>query len=100
MFQHPLDRTDRFTVPEHKVTLIGRTHQREARAQFTPREAGKLIVQPANRDTAAGIYLALTYVRAQDPQAMVVLYPSDHFVYPADRFLEVVRSALLEKNNA
>jgi mannose-1-phosphate guanylyltransferase len=93
MFQHTLDRADRLTAPEHKVTVIGRTHQREARAQFSPGEAGKLIVQPANRDTAAGIYLALTYVRAQDPQATVVLYPSDHFVYPEGRFLEVVRSA-------
>ena len=75
------------------MTVIGRTHQREARAQFSSSEAGKLIVQPANRDTAAGIYLALTYVRAQDAQATVVLYPSDHFVYPEDRFVEVVRSA-------
>lgn len=93
MFQHTLDRADQITVPEHKVTVIGRTHQREAMAQFSPGEAGKLIVQPDNRDTAAGIYLALTYVRAQDPQATVVLYPSDHFVYPEDRFVEVVWNA-------
>jgi mannose-1-phosphate guanylyltransferase len=93
MFQHTLDRADQITVPEHKVTVIGRTHQREAMAQLSPGEAGKLIVQPDNRDTAAGIYLALTYVRAQDPQATVVLYPSDHFVYPEDRFVEVVWNA-------
>jgi mannose-1-phosphate guanylyltransferase len=93
MFQHTLDRADQITAPEHKVAVIGRTHQREARLQFSPAEAGKLIVQPANRDTAPGIYLALTYVRAQDPQATVVLYPSDHFVYPEGRFVEVVRSA-------
>src|SRR5687768_3714911 len=93
MFQHTLDRADRITAPEHKVTVIGRTHQREAQAQFSPGEGGKLIIQPANRDTAAGIYLALTYVRSQDPQAMVVLYPSDHFVYPEGRFVEVVRGA-------
>jgi mannose-1-phosphate guanylyltransferase len=93
MFQHTLDRADQITVPEHRVTVIGRTHQRDAGAQFSPGEAGKLIVQPANRDTAAGTYLALTYVRARDPQATVVLYPSDHFVYPEDRFVEVVWSA-------
>jgi mannose-1-phosphate guanylyltransferase len=98
MFQHTLDRADQIAAPEHKVMVIGRTHQREARAQFYPREAGKLIVQPANRDTAAGIYLALTYVRAQDPQATVALYPSDHFVYPEDRFIEVVRSATQAAN--
>jgi mannose-1-phosphate guanylyltransferase len=93
MFRHTLDRADQITVPGHKVTIIGHNHQREVRAQFSPAVDGKLIVQPANRDTAAGIYLALTYVRAQDPQATVVLYPSDHFVYPEERFIEVVRSA-------
>ena len=93
MFQHTLDRANQITPPEHTVTVIGRAHQREARAQSSSGEAGKLLVQPANRDTAASIYLELTYVRAQDPQATVVLYPSDHFVYPKDRFVEVVQSA-------
>ena len=93
MFQHTLDRADQITAPENKVTVIGRTHQREARAQLSPGKPGKLIVQPINRDTAAGIYLALTHVRAEDPQAIVVLYPSDHFVYPENQFVEVVQSA-------
>ncbi len=93
MFQHTLGRADQIAAPAHKVTVIGRTHQQEARAQLSPGEPVKLIVQPTNRDTAAGIYLALTHVRAADPQATVVLFPSDHFVGPEDRFVEVVRSA-------
>ena len=54
---------------------------------------GTILFQPANRDTAAGLFLPLTYIRARAPQATVLLYPSDHFVYPEDRFLEVVRRA-------
>jgi mannose-1-phosphate guanylyltransferase len=54
---------------------------------------GTLVLQPENRDTAAGIFLPLTYVRARDPGATVVIYPSDHFVYPESRFLDVVRQA-------
>ncbi len=93
MFQHTLDRADRITLPEQKVTVIGRTHQIEARAQLSAGKAGKLIVQPANRDTAAGIFLALTHVLAEDPQATVLVYPSDHFIYPEEQFSEVVRKA-------
>jgi len=44
--------------------------------------------------TAAGIFLPLAYVRARDPHATVVIYPSDHFVYPEERFVESVRSAV------
>jgi mannose-1-phosphate guanylyltransferase len=93
MFQHTLDRADQLSVPDRRVTIIGSGHGRDALSQLSQRQLGKLLVQPANRDTAAGIFLALTYVRAHDPEATVVLYPSDHFVYPEDRFVEVVRNA-------
>jgi len=93
MFQHTLDRADQITSPRLKVTVIGHTHLWDARAQLPRGRGGKLIVQPSNRDTAAGIFLPLSYVRAQDPQATVVLYPSDHFAYPEHRFAEGVRCA-------
>jgi len=35
----------------------------------------------ANRDTGAGIFFPLTHIRADDSQATVVIYPSDHFVH-------------------
>jgi mannose-1-phosphate guanylyltransferase len=53
-----------------------------------------VLLQPANRDTAAGIFLPLTYIKARDSQATVVIYPSDHFVYPEDRFLDSVQRAI------
>ncbi len=94
MFQHTLDRADLLTAPERKVTVIARAHRREALLQLAGRESGKLIFQPANRDTAAGIFLALTHVRVRDPEATVAVYPSDHFVYPEERFVDAVQSAV------
>ncbi|MGH7255800.1 MAG: sugar phosphate nucleotidyltransferase [Nitrospirales bacterium] len=94
MLQHTWDRADRLGAPERKVTVVSRQHCQEALAQLGDR-AGTLAVQPANRDTAAGIYLPLTYLRARDPNATVVLYPSDHFVYPEERFVDAVRHAVL-----
>ncbi len=49
--------------------------------------------QPRNCDTAAGIFLPLTYIRAGDPHATVVIYPADHFIFPEDHFIETVRRA-------
>lgn len=93
MLQHTLDRADRLTAPDRKVTVIARAHLQEARPQLEGRPGG-VIVQPADRDTAAGIFLPLTYVRARDPRATVAIFPSDHFVYPEDRFLDSVRYAV------
>ena len=94
MFQRTLDRADRISLPEHRVTVIARSHKMEAERQFGNRPVGILVEQPSNRDTAAGVFLPLSFVRARDPEATVVIYPSDHFIYPENRFVEIVRNAL------
>ena len=93
-FQHTLDRAARLCQRERIVTVIAREHQREAWSQHDGRSGSMVLLQPKNCDTAAGIYLPLTYVRARDPQATVVFYPSDHFVYPEHRFLDSVKRAI------
>lgn len=93
MFQHTLDRAARLTPRDHIVTVVARRHRDEVLAQLDGRSGGTILFQPDNRDTAAGLFLPLTYIRARATQATLLLYPSDHFVYPEDRFLEVVRRA-------
>ncbi len=91
MLQHTLARADRISIPERQVTVIRRTHVPDARPQFIGRSFETVILQPENRDTGAGIFLPLTYVRARDPNATVVIHPSDHFIYPEKSFIEVLK---------
>lgn len=93
LFQHTLDRALKLTAPEHVVTVIAKDHRRVALAQADGRNAGTILLQPENRDTAAGIFLPLTYLWVRDPDATVILYPSDHFVFPEEGFLQVVERA-------
>jgi len=76
------------------ITVVAHSQRQDALAQLEGREGSTILFQPANRDTAAGVFLPLTYIRAKAPQATVVLYPSDHFVYPETRFIEVVEQAV------
>lgn len=94
MLQHTVDRADCLAVPEQRVTVVGAHHAEEATRQLQQR-GGRLVLQPTNRDTAAGVYLPLTYVRAADPDATVAIYPSDHFIHPEEEFIEAVRHAVL-----
>jgi mannose-1-phosphate guanylyltransferase len=48
-----------------------------------------------NLDTGVGILLGASYIAASDPNATVVIFPSDHFIAPKERFLEQVRRAAL-----
>jgi len=93
MLQHTLDRADRLGNPHQKITVVAENHRPHAKETFDAQQAGKVIVQPKNCNTAAGIFLPLTYVREWDPNATVAIFPSDHFVFPEDRFVETVRRA-------
>lgn len=92
MFQHTLDRSDRIIAPERRVTVMAREHRDEAWPQFGSRTRGKVILQPVNRDTAVEIFLGVACVRAYDPDATVLILPSDHFVYPEERFVKIAHS--------
>ena len=94
MLQHTLDRADRLTAPARRFMICAREHQHEVLLQLNGRPPGTVILQPAKRGTLAGIFLPLMYVRASDPEATVVIYPSDHFIYPEDRFLDVLQRAI------
>lgn len=93
MFQHTVDRAACLSPPDHIVAVVAQAHRPQVLRQLAGRRVGPVLFQPVNRDTMAGVFLPLAYVRATDPTAVVVLFPSDHFINPEERFLTVVRHA-------
>jgi mannose-1-phosphate guanylyltransferase len=94
MFQHTLDRAVMLTPWERMVVIAARHHQHELWAQLDGRPAGMIVLQPSNADTAAGVFLPLSHILANDPDATVVIYPSDHFIRPSQSFISVVDEAV------
>jgi len=98
MLEHTLDRAVQLVGPDRVVTVIGRGHRAFVDESTMP---GKVIEQPVNLDTAPGILLGMAYVEAHDPDATAVIFPSDHFISPEQRFLQHVdRAALLAERLA
>jgi mannose-1-phosphate guanylyltransferase len=94
MLQHTIARADALGPREHQLTVVAKAHQLDAESQLADRPHGTIIVQPKNCDTLPGIFLPLTHVYARDPDATVVVYPSDHFIYPEKIFIEIAASAI------
>jgi len=92
MLEHTMARAGRIAPACNQVTVVSRTHLPEVRQMLRDPASGSIVLQPRNRDTAAGVFLPLTYVRARDPHATVVIYPSDHFIYPEAKFVDAVES--------
>ena len=93
MFQHALDRAEQMASSERLIAVVSPDHRQEAFQQLDQRTIGGLLLHPPHQGTAADVFLPLTYVRERDPDATVVVFPSDHFVYPEARFLAQVRQA-------
>ena len=93
MFQHALDRAEQITPSARVIAAVTSDHRQEAFQQLDRRTIGALLLQPRCPGSAASVLLPLTYVRERDPDATVVVFPADHFVYPEERFLAQVRGA-------
>ncbi len=93
MLEHTLDRAVQLVGEERVLTVIGRGHQSFVDLEVMP---GRVIEQPLNLDTGVGILLGASYIAAKDPNATVIIFPSDHFISPTERFLEQAsRAAVL-----
>lgn len=53
-----------------------------------------IVTQPRNRGTAIGILLPLLHILQQDPQARVLLLPSDHHVHSETRLAASLQAAM------
>lgn len=93
MFEHTIARACSVVSEDHVVTIIGRGHREFLTVFPNQYPPGLLLEQPSNAGTAPGVFLPIAYVLADNPEATVVLLPSDHFVHPEGRFCDYIIQA-------
>ena len=92
MLRHTWDRSTRLVEPDRILTIL--TAGQERFLDDEDRVPGRILVQPANRETAPGLLLPLLWIGEHDPGATVVVFPADHFIWEEERFLAHVRAAV------
>ncbi len=92
MLQHTLDRLNRITPPSRTITVIGTNHGDYAHPQLRGR-SDHVFRQPSSRDTGLALYVALAMIKRWNPNAIVTITPTDHYVAPAGAYVEQVRAA-------
>ena len=94
LLDHTLRRARQLAVDSRIVTIIGAGHRQFIEAGHETEFPGLLIEQPSAKDTGPGVFLPLCYLRARDPEATVVILPSDHFIYPEEGFRDQMSAAV------
>jgi mannose-1-phosphate guanylyltransferase len=82
-----LDRVAATVTPGHTVVVSRWDHAEFLRTEFAGRRAPWVLLQPADRGTAAGIFLPACWVRRRSPGATIAVLPSDHFIADEPRFM-------------
>jgi mannose-1-phosphate guanylyltransferase len=95
MLEHTFHRAE-LRIPASRIlSIINRGHLRhaEARTQIAARPPGTVIIQPENKETGPGILLPLMHLYKRSPEAIVAVFPSDHFIWEEERFMDHVELA-------
>jgi mannose-1-phosphate guanylyltransferase len=95
-----LRRAESIAAHEHICLVVAQQHKRFWEPLLASTVPANIIVQPENRGTANGILLPLLHILARDPDARIVLLPSDHHVSEEAVLAEYLKKAVLALQRA
>jgi mannose-1-phosphate guanylyltransferase len=87
-------RARRVVAERRIVTIVAAEHRALWEKEFSGSAPHNLIVQPRNRGTAPGLLVPLLSILERDPDARIVVLPSDHHVESESVLAAALRSAL------
>jgi mannose-1-phosphate guanylyltransferase len=90
-----LDRIGLIVPRQRTVVVVPENFKTLAQEQLDDYPGIKVVCQPCNRGTGAGVLLPLAHVLADDPGARVVIFPSDHHVDRETPFRDAIRRAVM-----
>ncbi|HTT05765.1 MAG TPA: sugar phosphate nucleotidyltransferase [Steroidobacteraceae bacterium] len=94
LLQQALGRAARVAVQERVCAVVAEKHRCWWRPSLQSLCRSNVIVQPRNCGTAIGLLLALLCIVERDPDASLVILPSDHHVGGEDLLTQALRNAI------
>lgn len=87
LLRQTLDRVALLAPPERMVVVTLASHARYVENDLRGSPRPLVLAQPVDRGTAAGVLLPAHWIHARDPEATLVVFPSDHFVLEEAAFM-------------
>jgi mannose-1-phosphate guanylyltransferase len=96
LLQLALYRAHLFAPAENTRVIINQNHRAWAGEQLKALPEDNIFIQPENRDTGPGMIFALAKIAQTSPDAIVSVFPTDHFIDDDSAFIaHVLRAACL-----
>ena len=93
LLQQTMNRLAPLVPADRTVVVVAADRRDLADMQLAQYPGVQIVSQPANAGTGPGILLPMSVIKAQAPDATVIVTPSDHHVPGVDGFVASVRRA-------
>jgi len=93
LFQTSVERLEGLFPPERILVVTVAEQARVFQEQYSRIPAENYILEPSPRGTASVIGLAAVALQSRDPQAVMAVLTSDHYIGNEDRFRSLLRFA-------
>ena len=80
--------------PDRTLIVVTRKHRRFYKSLANKISPARLVEQPHNKGTAPAILYALLRIATKSPDAIVALFPSDHFFADDEEFMSHIDDAV------
>ena len=98
LLQMTYDRFIKYTTPEN-ILVVSNTQYKEVIAEQLPDlKEEHILLEPQKRNTAPCIAYAAYKIKEKNPEATLVVTPSDAAIFDTDRYLAVINSAVEAAN--
>ena len=94
LLEQTIRRLEGLVPLENIHILTNAVQEAEVRAVAHMLPPGNILAEPAKRDTAPAVALGIGWIAARDPQARMLVLPSDQMIRDEDEYRAVMRSAL------
>mgnify|MGYP002682105635 CR=1 FL=1 len=94
LFQLSCDRLKGYLPPEHIFIITGNQHASLLRGQYPDISGEQYLLEPFPRGTAAVVGLGAVALQHRDPDAIMCVLTSDHFIAPVEQFQTYLTAAM------
>lgn len=93
LLQETIDRVQCFIPIDRTVVVTGENMQKAVLGAVPYLREKHILAEPEGRNTCLAIGLAAVHLVKRDPDAVMVVLSSDHAVQPAERLVEILKTA-------
>ena len=101
LIQKTFQRFSKICLKENIYVVTNQNYLRLVKEQLPEISENQVILEPSRRNTAPCIAYANYKIKELNPNATIVVAPSDHLIFREDAFLNVIKIGMktVEKNN-